>query len=100
MPNITTCTRCGKCYEETSEERANEAERLCAECFNVVDDRRSNSKLRRAYTILRTLAGQYASECGDCAGHRIVPDGDGGDEPCTNCADVWAEIDRAEAALR
>lgn len=32
MPHITTCTRCGSAYEESSEERAHEAERLCPPC--------------------------------------------------------------------
>lgn len=33
MARLTTCTHCGSCYEESSEERANEAERLCGKCF-------------------------------------------------------------------
>ena len=34
MPHITTCTHCGKAYEESSEETANApGERLCSECF-------------------------------------------------------------------
>ncbi len=45
---------------------------------------------------LLALAHKYASECGDCAGTRIVPDGRGGDEPCTECQDIWAVIDEAE----
>ena len=33
MPHITTCTSCGKVYEEQSEEAANHpTERLCPEC--------------------------------------------------------------------
>jgi len=31
--NITTCTHCGNAYEESSEERANERDRLCGTCF-------------------------------------------------------------------
>lgn len=45
---------------------------------------------------LLALAHQYASECGDCAGMRITPNGRGGDEPCTECADIWAVIERVE----
>ena len=41
---------------------------------------------------LLALAHQYASECGDCAGTRVCPD----DEPCTECADIWRVIDKAE----
>lgn len=33
MPHITTCTRCGKGYEESSEEAANAPERLCHRCW-------------------------------------------------------------------
>ena len=33
MPNITTCPKCGRCYEEVSEEMANSYERLCRPCF-------------------------------------------------------------------
>lgn len=34
MPNITTCTKCGKLYEAFSEEDANAPPpRLCTECF-------------------------------------------------------------------
>ena len=41
---------------------------------------------------LLALAKRYASECGDCAGTRVCQD----DEPCTECADIWAVIDKAE----
>jgi hypothetical protein len=41
---------------------------------------------------LLSLAHQYAEECGDCAGTRVCPD----DEPCNECADIWAVIDKAE----
>lgn len=41
---------------------------------------------------LLALAHQYASECGECAGARIQPD----DQPCVECADIWAVIDKAE----
>lgn len=32
MANITTCPRCGSCYEESSEEQANAPTRCCASC--------------------------------------------------------------------
>lgn len=31
--NITTCPKCGKCYEEVSEEMANSYERMCRACY-------------------------------------------------------------------
>jgi len=34
MPHITTCTKCGKGYEEHSEEAANAPERLCFSCWD------------------------------------------------------------------
>lgn len=52
----------------------------------------ANARLIAAAPDLLALAHQYASECGDCAGMRVMPD----DEPCTACADVWAVIDQAE----
>lgn len=45
---------------------------------------------------LLALAHQYVRECGDCSGTRVVPNGRGGDEPCTECRDIWAIIDKAE----
>jgi hypothetical protein len=33
MACTTTCTNCGTCYEESSEESANDPNRLCAPCF-------------------------------------------------------------------
>ena len=30
---ITTCSKCGALYDERSEERANEPERICLRCF-------------------------------------------------------------------
>lgn len=30
---ITTCTKCGKAYEESSNETANEPGRLCGPCY-------------------------------------------------------------------
>lgn len=36
MPNVTTCTSCGACYEASSEECANDQwERLCASCREI-----------------------------------------------------------------
>lgn len=58
----------------------------------TVAERNANACLIAAAPDLLTLAHQYASECGDCAGTRVCPD----DEPCTACADVWRVIDKAE----
>lgn len=33
MPHITTCTSCGKCYDEVSEELAKAPERECRSCW-------------------------------------------------------------------
>ena len=33
MPHITVCPECGKGYEESSEEEANNPNRLCRECY-------------------------------------------------------------------
>ncbi len=32
MPNITICPQCGRCYEETSWEQADNPDRRCREC--------------------------------------------------------------------
>jgi hypothetical protein len=32
VPNVTTCTECGKLYEAGSEEQANEVSRWCPSC--------------------------------------------------------------------
>ena len=58
--------------------------------------RGADAKLIAASPNLLALARQYASECCDCAGARITPDGNGGDEHCTACDDIWAVIDLAE----
>jgi hypothetical protein len=33
MACITTCSKCGRCYQEISEEEANAPDRKCANCF-------------------------------------------------------------------
>ncbi|MFO1394674.1 MAG: hypothetical protein U1F09_12995 [Steroidobacteraceae bacterium] len=55
----------------------------------------ANARLIAAAPDLLALARQYASECGDCAGTRVCPD----DEPCTECADIWRIIDKAEGRV-
>lgn len=35
MSHITTCTTCGKCYEEFSEEAANMQTRECSACWRA-----------------------------------------------------------------
>lgn len=62
----------------------------------------ANARLIAAAPDLLALAHQYASECGECNGSRVVVGEhrrDGtymGDEHCTVCDDIWAVIDRAE----
>lgn len=34
MANVTTCTNCAGLYEESSEEAANDPNRLCMHCFD------------------------------------------------------------------
>lgn len=58
--------------------------------------KRTEADLFTAAPELLDLARQYAKECGDCAGTRVVPDGNGGDERCVECAHIWVVIDRAE----
>ena len=55
-------------------------------------DDEADARLIAAAPELLALAHQYAEECGECAGTRVCPD----DEPCTECADIWAVIDKAE----
>ena len=55
----------------------------------------ANARLIASVPDLLALAHQYASECGDCAGTRVCPD----DEPCTECADIWRIIDKAEGRV-
>lgn len=35
MPHITTCPRCGTCYEEASEDLANSPYRSCKPCRHM-----------------------------------------------------------------
>ena len=56
------------------------------------EQRVANARLIAESPALLALAHQYANECGECAGTRVCPD----DSPCTECADVWLVIDRAE----
>ena len=51
-----------------------------------------NAPLIATAPALLALAHQYARECGECAGTRVMPD----DEPCTECAFIWQTIDKAE----
>lgn len=71
---------------------------IVAKCGVILDD----DKERRERTIrdvalistapdLLDLALRYASECGECAGTRVCPDG----EPCAECAFIWTVIDQA-----
>lgn len=38
MAHITTCSSCGHLYEASSEETANEQDRLCLTCFDKASD--------------------------------------------------------------
>lgn len=77
-------------------------------CFIHLDDdeggeylarKRADALLSSSAPDLLALAKQYASECGECAGTRVVPgddEGRFGDVPCDECADIWLVIDAAE----
>jgi len=34
--NITICPKCSECYEEVSEEEANNPDRMCSKCFKLI----------------------------------------------------------------
>lgn len=61
-------------------------------CCDGDPQQSANANLIAAAPELLALAKQYASECGECAGTRVMPD----DQPCTECAFIWAVIDQAE----
>ena len=52
MPHLTTCTTCGKLYEESSEEHANApawyAPRLCPTCHKAARERQAQSARRHS----------------------------------------------------
>lgn len=57
--SITTCTGCGKLYEEQSEEEANNPNRLCLPCFSITSDH------------------YYGCNCNLCQKwHKLVPEED------------------------
>jgi|SRR3990167_2000773 len=60
MPNITTCSLCGKCYEETSEEETNAPTRHCSGCcrfLQKVAKRPMAVKVREFYQYQREENG-------------------------------------------
>jgi len=63
-----------------------------------VAERPQDAPLIATAPDLLALAHQYASECGECAGTRIVCGDrkDEPDEPCADCAFIWSVIDKAE----
>ncbi len=65
---------------------------------NIGADQDYNAALIAAAPDLLALAHQYASECGECSGTGLAPDGNGGDEPCPDeyCQRARAVIARAE----
>lgn len=57
MACITTCTNCGSLYEDSSEESANDPNRLCMSCFDKASDH------------------AYECKCGLCKKwHALVPE--------------------------
>jgi hypothetical protein len=38
MACMTTCTNCARLYQESSEEAANDPNRLCLDCFDKASD--------------------------------------------------------------
>lgn len=69
--------------------------------FASTDEEIANALLIAAAPDLLELAKRYASECGECAGTRIVAELDdvgqwAADVPCDDCAFIWETIDRAE----
>lgn len=59
MP-ITNCPKCGKCYEETSEETANSPSRECTDCWAAARAE-ENAFYERAYQDAITGADQRAT---------------------------------------
>lgn len=78
---------------ETPEER-NDGSDYCIATVNpraVADTLDANALLIAAAPDLLQLGLQFASECGDCSGTRICPDG----ERCDQCDDIWAVLTKA-----
>jgi hypothetical protein len=48
MPHITTCSVCGCCYEETSEELANTPVRECVACWNERQNEQAGRQFERS----------------------------------------------------
>jgi predicted nucleic acid-binding Zn-ribbon protein len=72
MPHITTCTRCGHLYEESSEETANApGERLCYDCYRIDPERQDGAKrLQRFMASNNSLCTgcNLDGDCGVCGG--------------------------------
>lgn len=70
-----------------------------ADLLRALDARaREFRRLIAEAPALLALAHEYAAECGECGGTGVMPDGNGGDEPCDDpqCQRVRALIARAE----
>lgn len=72
MSHITTCTACGKAYEESSEELANDPIRLCLSCFDATHYGGSNPPA--GWNGTQSVFGTHSE------GHRIL--GAGGKMIC------------------
>lgn len=58
MPHITTCTHCGRAYEEMSAEAANAPVRECSDCWRQARRRRRDPAWTLDPDTVRTLQGQ------------------------------------------
>lgn len=71
MAHLTTCTTCGRCYEDVSEEQANAPVRECISCSRV---RRDDAAASAATTI--TLPDGYNGHTVELYAEPIRRDGD------------------------
>lgn len=65
MAHITNCPKCGRCYEETSEEEANAPSRRCSTCWHeqhTADERRA---VDEAYALVGKLRDEVEELDGD-----------------------------------
>ncbi len=62
MMPITNCTKCGKLYEDQSEESANDPERLCYPCFEADDGKERTDECETQYACLEPYGARYDAE--------------------------------------
>lgn len=94
---ITTCPKCGRNYEETSDETANDPGRLCMPCWHMSKVQEAERKVERMEKE-REIDAKCARErfekiehlCRlvDAFGHKIVE----GLRPSPEYGKVWHEI--------